>query len=231
MSEPTSEIFAPTSTISVDGWMLQTPNVSTNVNRAQALDAHGDEHAYATWGEQTTETAEFTLGGTYESGTMTLPKLGSTHVTEFTVTYSEEAFPSLSVSKSSAAVSAKSWTFPLSLPVRALGVPSAVTGIYTAQGSVAVKTLAIQVTAQHAEATDGSGTYGTLGEFRDVAVKATFTGVAGKPAPTMADGWTLVESQHSNSNTALPSGSVAYEKHFAFSSSSASSASTDTSGS
>lgn len=208
--------FAPTSSISVDGWMLQTPSVSKTVNRAQALDERGDEHAFATWGEQTTETAEFTLGGDYETGSMTLPQLGSTHVTEFTVTYSETDFPKLSVSKSSAAVSASSWSLPVSLPVRALGVPASIPGLYTAQGSVAVKTLAIQVTAQHAEETDGSGSYGTLGEFRDVSVKATFTGVAGRPAPTMADGWTLVESQASNSNTALPSGSVAYERHYAY---------------
>ena len=208
--------FAPTSSITVDGWMLQTPSVSRSVSRAQALDERGDEHAFATYGEQDTETAEFTLGGDYETGSMTLPKLGSTHITEFSVTYSETDFPKLSVSKSSAAVSATSWTFPLTLPVRALGVPASIDGLYTAQGAVAVKTLAIQVTAQHVEETDGSGNYGTLGEFRDVTVKATFTGVAGRPAPTMASGWTLVESQASNSNTALPSGSVAYERHYAY---------------
>lgn len=213
------DIFNPQSTITVAGWMLQSVSKTKTLQRAQALTEHGNEHASRTWGEQNAETANFTLGGDYESGNMTLPQLGSTHITDFTVTYSETDFPKLDVNKNDAAVSAKAFTLPINLPVRALGVPSAIQGIYTAIGSQAVKQLTIAVSAVHAEETDGNGAYGTLGEFRDVSVKVTFTGVSGKPSPTMATGWDNVSDAQGNSNTALPSGSVVYEKHFPFDSS------------
>ena len=212
-------MFAPTSTISVTGWMLQNVSKSTQKQRAQALTDKGNEHAHAMWGEQQTETANFTLGGTYSTGNMTLPQLGSTHITDFTVTYSETDFPKLDVNKNSAAVSAKTFTLPLSLPVRALGVPASITGIYTEIGSVACKQLTIAVSAQHAEETNGEGEYGELGEFRDVSVVVTFTGVDGKPSPTMAAGWETPSGTEGDSNTAIPSGSVVYEKHFPFDSS------------
>lgn len=224
------DIFAPQSTITVTGWMLQSVSKTKTLQRAQALTDKGNEHASKTWGEQNAETANFTLGGTYESGNMTLPQLGSTHITDFTVTYSETDFPKLDVNKNDAAVSAKSFSLPINLPVRALGVPSAITGIYTAIGSKAVKQLTIAVAAVHAEETDGEGEYGTYGEFRDVSVKVTFTGVSGKPSPTMATGWDNVSDAQGNSNTALPTGSVVYEKHFPFDNSDTNAANRTTSG-
>jgi len=209
-------MFSPTSNIVVAGWMLQRVTKSVTKTRAQALTDKGNEHSHAMWGERTTESASFTLGGTYDSGNMTLPQLGSTHLTDFTVKYSETAFPSLDVNKDSAATSATAFSCPLTLPKRSLGVPSTITDVYTAIGAQAVKELSVSVSGTHSEDTDGSGAYGTLGEFRDVVVQVTFTGVSGKPSPTMASGWTEVTNSEEDSNTAIPTGSVVYEKHFPF---------------
>ena len=96
-------MFNPTSNIAVTGWMLQSVSKQKQKQRAQALDASGNEHAHAYWGEQTSETAEFTLGGDYgQNDTIALPTLGS-GVTDWTLTYSETEFPKLSVQKNSAA--------------------------------------------------------------------------------------------------------------------------------
>ena len=47
-------MFNPTSTISVTGWMLQSVSRQKQKQRAQALNASGNEHAYRYWGEQNT---------------------------------------------------------------------------------------------------------------------------------------------------------------------------------
>jgi len=211
-------MFNPESTITVADWMLQSVTKAVTKTRAQALTTKGNEHKHAEWGERTTENATFTLGGAYAAnGNMTLPQIGSTNITDYQVDYSETDFPALAVNKDSGAVGSAAFSLPFSLPVRTLGVPTQIANVYTAIGAQAVKKLSVKVAGTHAETTDGQGAYGTLGEFRDIVVTVTFEGVSGKPNPTMASGWTDVTNQEGNSNTAIPTGSIVYEKHFAFS--------------
>ena len=204
-------MFTPTSTISVTDWMLQTVNKSTQKQRAQALTDKGNEHASALWGEQTTETADFTLGGGY-TGNMHLPSLAN-GITDFTVTYSETDFPKLNVTKNSAA-GGGTFSLPFTLPARTIGIPSAIADVFTAIGTVPVKQLTIAVTCQHAEEPDGSGAYGTLHGMRDATVTVTFTGTGSKPAPTMASGWDALNDTDNDSNSAIGGGTAVYVKHF-----------------
>lgn len=130
-------MFTPTSTITVSGWMLQSVNRSTQKQRAQALTAKGNEHAHAFYGEQSTESASFTLGGSY-TGNITLPALGD-GITDFTLTYSETEFPKLDVTKNSAA-GGGSWTAPSRSP-RVLSVappPSKVSLRQSARASLSL---------------------------------------------------------------------------------------------
>ena len=205
-------MFTPTSTMSFTDWMLQTVNKSTQKQYAQALTEKGNEHASATWGERTTETANFTLGGAY-TGNMHLPDLGN-GITEYTVTYAETDYPKLDATKDSAA-GGGTFILPFSLPARAIGVPSAIADVYTALGSVPVKQLTVAVSCQHAEEPNGSGAYGTLHGMRDATVTLTFTGTGDKPAPTMAAGWTELNNASNDSNSAIGGGSAVYVKHFA----------------
>lgn len=206
-------MFNPESTITVSGWMLQTVNKGKSKQRAQALTAHGNEHAHAFHSERDTESAEFTLGGTY-TGNMTVPNLES-GITDFTVTYTETEYPKLSVNKDSAA-GGGTFTLPFKLPARAIGVPSTIADVYTAIGSVACKQLTIAVSCQHVEETDGNGSYDPtkLSGMRDATVAVTFTGVNGKPSPTMATGWESPSDTATQSNTAVDGGTIVYEKHF-----------------
>lgn len=208
-------MFAPTSTITVTGWMLQSVSVSKQRQRAQALTSKGNEHAHALWGEQTNETANFTLGGAY-TGNVNLPTLGD-GIVEWTLTYSETEFPKLDVTKNSAA-GGGTWTCPLTLPARTIGCPTTIGGV-TATGKTlpACKTITIHAACQHAEETDGTGTYGTLHGMRDVTVTITLTGIDGKPtltAGTLAAGWESPSEQSGDSNTAIGSGSIVFEKHY-----------------
>ena len=202
---------APSSTITVSGWMLQSVNRSTQKQRAQALTSKGNEHAYAYHSAQTAESASFTLGGDY-TGNITLPALGE-GITDYTMTYSETEFPKLEVTKSSAA-GGGSFAAPFTLPARSIGCPSALPGIATKIGPC--KQIAIAVSCQHVEETDGSGAYNPAkySGMRDATVTVTFTGVAGKPEITPAEGWTTPSETDSDSNTAIAAGSVVYEKHF-----------------
>ena len=216
-------MFNPTSTISVTGWMLQSVSKQKQKQRAQALNSSGNEHAFRYWGEQNTETAEFTLGGNYGSNdTITVPTLGS-GILEWVLTYAETEFPKLSVQKNDAAGGG---TFDLpstgddaiTLPARALGCPASIPGIYA--GLVAAKTVQISCSCQHVEGTDGTGAYGTLKGMRDVTVTVTITGVNGKPefsgeGSGFAAGWATPSDQSGDSNTAIATGSIVYEKHFA----------------
>jgi len=204
-------MFTPTSTITVANWMLQTVNTSTQRQRAQALTDKGNEHASALWGEQTTETANFTLGGNYQ-GNMTLPALGN-GITDYTVTYSETDFPKLDVTKNSAA-GGGTFTLPFTLPARTIGVPSTIASIFTALGTTPVKQLTIAVSCQHAEEPNGSGVYGTLHGMRDATVTVTFTGTGAKPTPTMAAGWDAMSDTDNDSNSAVGGGTAVYVKHF-----------------
>jgi len=216
-------MFNPTSTISVTGWMLQTVQKQKQKQRAQALTTSGNEHAYRYWGEQNTETAEFTLGGDYgDKDTITVPDLGS-GIIEWLLTYAETEFPKLSVQKNDAA-GGGTFALPstgdgaITLPARALGCPAAIPGIYS--GLVAAKTVQIQCTCQHVEETDGTGAYGTLHGMRDVTLTVTITGVDGKPTFSgkdsgFASGWGTPSEQEGKSNTAVDTGSIVYEKHFA----------------
>lgn len=217
-------MFNPTSTINPGSdWMLQSSQKQKQKQRAQALNSSGNEHAAAYWGEQNTETAEFTLGGAYgENDTITVPSLGS-GITDWTLTYSETEFPKLSVQKNDAA-GGGTFALPssgdnaITLPARALGCPASIPGIYS--GLVAAKTVQIACTCQHVEDTDGSGAYGTKKGMRDVTITVTITGVDGKPTFTgtnsgFANGWTTPSEQEGNSNTAIGTGAIVYEKHFA----------------
>ena len=217
-------MFNPTSTISVTGWMLQTVQKQKQKQRAQALNSSGNEHAHRYWGEQNTETAEFTLGGDYgNNDTITVPTLGS-GILEWRLTYSETEFPKLSVQKNDAA-GGGTFALPstgdnaITLPARALGCPASIPGIYS--GLVAAKSVQIACACQHVEETDGSGAYGTLHGMRDVTLTVTITGVDGKPTfgsnsgDGFADGWSSPSEQDGDSNTAIATGSIVYEKHFA----------------
>ena len=134
-------MFNPTSTISPGAnWMLQSVSKQKQKQRAQALTAAGNEHASAYWGEQNTETAEFTLGGNYE-GNVSVPTLGTNGITDWTLTYSETAFPTLSVSRNDAA-GGGSFTLPttpaasaITLPARTLGCPTAIPGLTASRPS------------------------------------------------------------------------------------------------
>ena len=217
-------MFNPTSTISVTGWMLQSVSRQKQKQRAQALTSSGNEHAHAYWGEQNTETAEFTLGGDYgENDTITVPTLGS-GIIEWLLTYAETEFPKLSVQKNTAA-GGGTFALPstgddaITLPARALGCPATIPGIYS--GLVAAKSVQIACTCQHVEETDGTGTYGTKKGMRDVTITVTITGVDGKPTfgsatgDGFASGWATPSEQEGKSNTAVDTGSIVYEKHFA----------------
>jgi hypothetical protein len=205
-------MFNPTTTINVPAdWMLQSVQTTTSKQRAQALNSQGNEHSFAQWGERTTEQADFTLGGKYE-GNIPMPSLGS-GVTDFALTYSETEYPTLSVSSDDAAGGA-SWSFPedVTFPARTIGCPSAIPGIYS--GLSAAKQVTIAVSCQHVEEPDGNGEYGTYNGMRDCVVTVTITGVAGKPTVTFDAGWSDNSASEGNSNTALATGSVVYEKHF-----------------
>lgn len=216
-------MFNPSSTISVTGWMLQNVTKQKQKQRAQALDASGNEHAHRYWGEQNTETAEFTLGGNYgENDTITVPSLGA-GIIEWILTYAETEFPKLSVQKNDAA-GGGTFALPttgdskITLPSRALGCPASIVGIYS--GLVAAKSVQIACTCQHVEEPDGTGTYGTKHGMRDVTITVTITGVDGIPTFTgensgFAEGWATPSEQSGDSNTAIATGSIVYEKHFA----------------
>ena len=215
-------MFTPTSTITVSGWMLQTVNKSTQKQRAQALTAKGNEHAHAYYGERTTETAEFTLGGNY-TGNITVPSLGS-GIIEWMLTYTETAFPALSVQKDSAA-GGGTFALPsgITLPARTIGIPSAIAGIFTKISKV--KQLQIQCACQHAEEMNGTGVYAptTLSGMRDAVITATLTGIGSKPtwasSGTAADvvvaaGWDEDSNAENDSSTAIGGGTLVFSKHF-----------------
>ena len=202
----------PQSTIQVSDWMLQSVQNNKTRQRSQALTQKGNEHAHAYWGERTTESAEFTLGGTY-TGNITLPALGG-GITDYTLVYSETEFPTLSVSKDTAA-GGGIFTFPegITFPARTIGCPAAIPGIYKDLNGA--KKVTIAVTCQHVEEPDGNGAYGTLNGMHDVTVTVTIEGVGGKPTVTFEDGWTSPSETDGNSNSALGTGSVVYVRHFA----------------
>ncbi|MBR2066393.1 MAG: hypothetical protein IJ983_04830 [Kiritimatiellae bacterium] len=217
-------MFNPTSTINPGSdWMLQTVSKQKQKQRAQALNAAGNEHAHVYWGEQNTEAAEFTLGGAYgENDTIAVPSLGS-GIIEWRLVYSETEFPKLSVTKNDAA-GGGTFALPstgdgaITLPARTIGVPLSIPGIYS--GLVAAKTVEIACSCQHVEETNGSGAYGTIKGMRDAVITVTITGVDGKPTFSgtnagFASGWGTPSEQEGKSNTAVDSGSIVYEKHFA----------------
>lgn len=209
-------MFDPTSTITASGWMLQDVQKNTSKTRAQALTSKGNEHKHAYWGERTSETANFTLGGTY-SGNVTEPGLGS-GITDYTITYDEKEFMKLAVTKDSAAGGGtfKMSDFGIQLPARTLGIPSSITNIYTAVSNC--KTVAIAVSCQHVEETDGNGAFdpSKYSGMRDATVTVTFTGISGKPTVTAATGWDVDSDTETNSNTAIGGGTVVLVKHFPF---------------
>ena len=210
-------MFDPISTITATGWMLQTVTEGEQKQRAQALTSKGNEHAFRYHSEITTETANFTLGGSY-TGNMTIPSLGG-GITDWTVTYSEKDFPKLDVTKSSAA-GGGTFACPLTLPARAIGCPTSIPG-FTATGKTLppCKTITIACTCQHVEETDGTGEYDpdNFSGMRDATITITLTGIDGRPtitAGTIDAGWDSPSGTKTNSNTAIGSGSVVYEKHF-----------------
>ena len=206
-------MFNPQTTIPhATEWMLQTANKSVQRQRAQALDKNGNEHANKYWGERTTETADFVLGGEY-TGVLSLPELKD-GVTDWTLTYSETAFPTLSVSKDDAA-GGGTFALPtgIQLPARTIGCPTAIPGIFS--GLSGAKQITIACSCQHVEDTDGSGNYGTLNGMYDPSITVTITGIDGKPDVDFEEGWSEDSNAENSSNSAISGGSVVYSKHFA----------------
>ncbi len=213
-------IFA--SLLGVNVGTVQTTNHSTSQQRAQAVDAHGDEASAELYGGQDSVTETFKVfGGDSFSVAPIVP--GTTkdgyHIDNVTVTYTPTDFPEVSISAhkhtdtatgvASHGTTHRKATSSLTLPggFGACGI-AALVGVSDTSIAVSGATYTLGIT--HEDATDCGGAY-LASENRDPVetLAVNFVGIA---TPTMS-GWDMTASSEDRSNTAAETSSFTFEKH------------------
>lgn len=221
-------IFA--SLIGAEVAAVQTTNVSTSQQRAQAVGADGNEASSTLYGGQESITETFKV--IKQDGTINLTAVApgtcvsypaggpdKLHIDSVTVTYSPTDYPEMSISahkhtdvadgKTSHGTTHRTASPTLALPAGfgACGV-AALVGV--ADSSVAVSGATYTISITHEDATDCGGAY-LASENRDPVetLAVNFVGIAN---PSMS-GWDMTASSKDTSNTAAETSSFTFEKH------------------
>ena len=190
--------------LSFAGWSRQNHTTSTSRTRAQAFDEHGDEGRHAYHGTVMTETADFSASDE-TAQKLAIPQLGD-GISSWVLTFSNTAFPALSVTKASNVKGSAANPFN-EIPNQSIGVPAEIFGV-TDIGNCkqAVITGSAQTVSDH----DGDT---WIGKMYDMSITMVLTGIEGKPTWS-GDGWEEESDSSGTHNTALDDGSVTLVKHF-----------------
>ena len=207
--------FNPDALITISGWTRQSSSNGGSKQRAQALDENGDELAYREHGNQKSVTMNFVATAT--TGNLTLPKIGAIlngyHVDNFTLTYSQASFPTLSVSAhkhgNAAHDECRTYTPSITAPA-CFGVPSEF-GEFDCGDDVGMRSLSYSCQVNHVDENDGAGEH-LAGDNYDGSetVSIDTTGITTITAPS---GWTNDSSSESKSNTAAETASASFSHH------------------
>lgn len=204
-------MFEPTTTIVPGaGWALQNCTKATSKTRAQALDTNGDEGRKGHHSPIETENADFSASDE-TAQKLGLPVLGgTTKIGSWQLTFSNTAFPALSVSKASNVVGTREYKLANDIPNCPLGVPGSLFGV---SGIENCKQAVVAASVQTASEYDGTK---WIGECRDLAVTITLTGIGGDPVYSAGEGWDVENNSDGKHNTTLDDGTVMLVRHFKF---------------
>lgn len=204
------------------GWLIQTEENETVRERAQALDANGNEAAHALYGAKTTRT--LTLTCCSSAGSLTLPAIGSLidasgkawHVDSFTLEKSPTAWPSLTLvlhaHDSRKHTACRTFTPSLTLAA-GRGIPRNVGGFSLSDLGIGFAAFTYRCETNHVDATDGDGEFLAADNYdgtETVTLRTTGEGPVTTPA-----GWGETHASQSRANTSHDATEHTYTRHTA----------------
>ena len=215
------QFFNPENLLAFSGWVRQTPQKNTSMQRASALGEDGDEIASQDHGAQTNITVPFV--STALEGNLTLPVVGAIqngwHIDGFTLTYQQAGFPTLSVTAhkhgSTAHDTCRTYTPTITAPAQ-FGIPSSFGGI-TISDNFGMRSLTYSMQVNHVDEQKGDGSH-LAGDNYDATetVAVETTGITDISAPTAANGtrpWTCDSKGENTSNVAASTASATFTRH------------------
>ena len=209
--------FNPTSLVGLlTGWEVQTDQITTSRQRAQALGADGDEIASQTFDERTTISVPFVA----TSASAAVPKagqiIGGFHIDSVTVNFSNTAFVTMTLAGhkhgSSNHPACRTYTGSLTTIGVMFGCPASPLGLVIPTGA-GVRSYTYTLTANHVDELGSQGNYLASDNYdgtETAEVELCDTGEI-----TAAQGWDLVSNGHTRGNTQAETSTATAERHIA----------------
>lgn len=230
MSDKAVPFFSPTDVLSLGGnWAVQEVNLSDAYQRAQGLDAAGDEAVSETFDEKTSGTVVYE-DHSASGGSLTLPTVGAVgggyHIDSYQVVYSSNGWPRLTVTvhkhgqNSHADGEQNEFNASVVLPT-GFGCPREIldaldaTVFEVTDTDAGVRGLTYSLGCTHVDEGDEAGDH-LAGENRDgvETLSVEFTKDPGSSVTASAD-WDEMTDGAAQGNTAAETASMSWEHHVA----------------
>jgi hypothetical protein len=229
MSDKAVPFFSPTDVLSLGGtWAVQENSLSESNQRAQGLDAVGDEAAGQTYDNKTAGTIVYE-DHSAAGGTLTLPAVGSVaggyHIDSLSLAYNATGWPRLTVTvhkhadNSHADGDMNEYSATPVFPT-GFGIPRELEDALEASlfsitdDDAGLRSMTYTLGATHVDENDEAGDH-LAGQTRDgvETLAVEFTKI---PAVvTIAAGWDEMTDGSNKSNTAAETASMSWEHHVA----------------
>ena len=209
--------FNPTSLVGLlTGWEVQTDQITTSRQRAQALGADGDEIASQTFDERTTISVPFVA----TADNAAIPKagqiIGGFHIDSATVNFTNTAFVTMTIAAhkhgSADHPAGRTYTGSLTTIGCKFGCPASPVGVSIPTGA-GVRSYTYTLTANHVDELGSQGNYLASDNYdgtETAEVELCDTGEI-----TAAQGWDLVSNGHTRGNTQAETSTATAERHIA----------------
>lgn len=229
MSATAAQAFFNPTTLAglLTGWEIQTDQITTSRQRAQALGAEGDEIASQLFDQKTTISIPFVA----TSASAAVPKagqiIGGFHIDSVTVNFSNTAFVTMTLAGhkhgSSNHSACRTYTGSLTTIGVMFGCPAAPLGFATLPTGAGVRSYTYTLTTNHVDELGSQGNYlasdnydGT--ETAEIELCDTCDVAADTTIPSDSDEravrpWTLVTNGHNRGNTQAEASSGTVERH------------------
>lgn len=213
--------FNPTSLAgALTGWEIQTDQITTQRQRAQALGADGDEIASQTYDARTTVSVPFVA----TSASAAIPKagqiVGGFHIDTVTVNFSNTDFVRMTVQGhkhgSSNHPACRAYTGSLTTIGVLFGCPATPVGVSIPSGA-GVRSVTYTLTCNHVDEPGSTGNFLAADNYdgsETVEVELCDTGDI-----SAAQGWDLVDDGHARGNTVAEASTATAVRHIAHDSS------------
>jgi len=202
------------------GWEINNETPTSSNDRAQALNAEGDELAHAEYNAKTTVSATYVIKAITAGQTRKIPKFGEIlngyHVDSVSISFTNTGFVGMTITGhkhgSAAHPVCRTYTGSLAAIVAEFGCPATLTG-FDIPDNAGVRSYTWTLDGNHQDELNGTGNF--LGAENYDGKESVDCELCDTGAITAASGWTLMTAANPTGNTVAETSTASAEHHIA----------------